>query len=100
MATLAFAFPIALPGCGDVAAVIYLGVVQIGLAYLCLSAAIRKVSAFEATTVLLLEPVLNPIWTWLAFGEFPGAMPLLGGAIILCATLFNAFHQSRTGKTV
>jgi len=44
------------------------------------------VPAFEATTVLLLEPVLNPIWTWIVHGEQPGWAVVLGGATILTAT--------------
>lgn len=29
--------------------------------------------ALETSLLLLLEPVLNPIWAWLAHGERPGA---------------------------
>jgi drug/metabolite transporter (DMT)-like permease len=47
------------------------------------------VPAFEATTILLLEPVMNPIWAWLVHGEKPGPWALAGGAIILSATLVN-----------
>jgi drug/metabolite transporter (DMT)-like permease len=78
--------------------VLYLGVFQIGLAYLLLTRAIRHVTAFEATTILLLEPALNPVWVWLIHGERPGALPLLGGAVILSATLLSAWQQSRVSS--
>ena len=49
--------------------VVYLGVFQIGLAYVCLGGAIRRLPALEVSLLLLLEPVLNPVWTWLIRGE-------------------------------
>ena len=52
--------------------VIYLGVFQIGLAYVFFTQAIRHVSALEASLLLLIEPVLNPIWTWLVHGGDAG----------------------------
>jgi drug/metabolite transporter, DME family len=73
----------------------YLGLVQIGLAYYCLTRAIGHVPAFEATTLLLLEPALNPVWVWLVQGERPAALALVGGAVILSATLVHTWNQSR-----
>lgn len=74
---------------------LYLGVFQIGLAYLFVTSAIRQVPAFEATTVLLLEPALNPIWVWLVERERPTASSIMGGTLILSATLLNAWWQNR-----
>jgi drug/metabolite transporter, DME family len=64
-----------------------LGVFQIGLAYVFLIRGLGHVTALEASLLLLLEPVLNPIWAWLVHGERPGSWSLAGGAIILLATL-------------
>ena len=44
---------------------------QIGLAYLLLTAAVRHVPAFEVSLLLLVEPALNPVWSWLVHGETP-----------------------------
>jgi drug/metabolite transporter (DMT)-like permease len=74
---------------------VYLGVFQIGLGYVFVTRAIRQVPAFEATTVLLLEPALNPVWVWLVQGERPAASSIAGGVLILSATLANAWWQSR-----
>jgi drug/metabolite transporter (DMT)-like permease len=63
----------------------YLGVFQIGLAYVFLTRAVAKMPALDLALVLLLEPVLNPIWTWAVRGEEPGAWTILGGAVILAA---------------
>jgi drug/metabolite transporter (DMT)-like permease len=76
--------------------ILYLGVVQIGLAYWCLTRAIRHVTAFEASTFLVIEPAMSPVWTWLVHGERPGARALLGGAVILSATFVNTWRQSRS----
>ena len=74
---------------------VYLGVFQIALAYWCLTKAIRHVPAFEAATVLLVEPALNPLWTWLVLDEKPGVLACVGGAILLVATGVNAWWQNR-----
>ena len=90
----AMCLPLGLPITGavafDWAALIWLGVFQIGLAYVCLSAGVRHVTALEASLLLLAEPVLNPVWAWLAHGERPGAWPLAGGALIVAATTVRA----------
>jgi len=73
----------------------YLGVFQIGLAYVLLTGAMRHVSAFEASLLLLLEPVLNPLWAWFIHGEKPGAWSLSGGALILLATTIKTMYDIR-----
>ena len=52
--------------------------------------------ALEAATVLMLEPAMNPVWTWFVHGERPGLWSLAGGSVILSATLANTWRQSRT----
>lgn len=72
---------------------IYLGVFQIGLAYVFLTSAIKSVTALEASLLLLVEPALNPIAAWLVHGEVPSFFALLGGGIILGATLFKTYRD-------
>jgi drug/metabolite transporter, DME family len=93
--TLPLALPLPHAGWRNTAVLLYLGIFQIGLAYLFVTRAIRHVPAFEATTVLLLEPALNPVWVWLVQHERPANASLAGGAVILSATLLNAWWQSR-----
>jgi DME family drug/metabolite transporter len=92
----AAALPMALPvASGDLrsgAIVVYLGAFQIGVAYVCVTSAMRHVKAFEANTVLLLEPALNPVWVWMVQGERPGGWALAGGVLILTATLVNTWR--------
>jgi drug/metabolite transporter (DMT)-like permease len=84
-----FAFPLPRATAAEWITLVYLGVFQIALAYVCLSGAIRRLPALEISLLLLLEPVLNPVWTWIIRGEEPGAWTLLGGAMIVGATAIN-----------
>jgi drug/metabolite transporter (DMT)-like permease len=93
--TLPMALPLRSLSFADGAVILFLGAFQIGLAYVCVTRAMRHVTAFEANTVLLLEPALNPVWAWLMQGERPPAMALTGGAIILSATLAHTWLQRR-----
>lgn len=89
------ALPVEGAGWSDLLILLYLGLFQIGLAYVFVTRALGQVPAFEAATLLLLEPVLNPVWTWLVHGEQPGTLALAGGAVILAATLLNTWRQTR-----
>ncbi len=71
----------------DVLIIGYLGAFQIGLAYVFLTRAMRVVPALEASLLLLAEPALSPVWAALVHGERPGTLAILGGALILSATL-------------
>ncbi len=93
--TAPLAFPVARAGAGDLGIVIFLGVVQIGLAYVFLTRGVRYVPALEAALLLLVEPVLNPVWAWLVHGERPGAWALAGGVIILAATVIKTVTEGR-----
>jgi len=94
------ALPIRAVSGADVAVMLYMGIFQVGLAYVLVTRALRHVPAFEANTVLLLEPALNPVWVWMLHGERPGAWALVGGAVILAATLWNAAPLSRGRREV
>jgi drug/metabolite transporter (DMT)-like permease len=82
-----FAFPFEGLSPGNWLIVVYLGVFQIALAYLLVTAGIRHISALEASLLLLVEPVLSPIWVWLLLTELPGRLALLGGAVVVMATV-------------
>jgi drug/metabolite transporter (DMT)-like permease len=88
-ASLPFLFPLEPSSSTDWIVVTYLGVFQIAVAYVLLTRSMRRVGAVETSLLLLLEPVLNPLWAWLLHGERPGALTLLGGTIILVATVLK-----------
>lgn len=83
-------FPVEHAGPKDIAAVLYLGVFQISLAYVLLSAGMRWVPSVAAGTLLLIEPALNPVWTWLVHGERPGTLAICGGVLIMMASAVRA----------
>jgi DME family drug/metabolite transporter len=83
----------------DVLSVIYLGVVQIGLAYTLFTAAMaRGVRSLDAGIVGYIEPVLNPIWVFLVLHERPTQWALLGGAIIVTAVICHTLIEARRGR--
>lgn len=93
--TLPMALPVGSITRSDVLLLVYLGVVQIGLAYILLTRAIRHIPAVEATTVLMIEPAMNPVWSWLVHGETPSPLSLSGGALILAASAVNTWKRAR-----
>jgi drug/metabolite transporter, DME family len=91
--------PMALPlppiGGKDAGVILYLGVIQIGLAYWLLTRGMRRVPAFESSALLLVEPVCNPVWVWFVQREQPGPGVLAGGAIILVSTLARIWSSRK-----
>jgi DME family drug/metabolite transporter len=79
--------PMAIPAVGatslDLAIVFYLGFFQVSLAYVFLTRSLREIPGLEAATLLLIEPVFNPIWTWIIHGEKPAAAAIAGGVLII-----------------
>jgi drug/metabolite transporter (DMT)-like permease len=59
-----------------------------GLALLPLGA--RRVPAAAAALLMLSEPILAPIWVWLAVDETPTRLALLGGLAVLAAVAGQA----------
>jgi drug/metabolite transporter (DMT)-like permease len=79
---------------------IYLGIFQIGLAFLLYSIAIKHVPALEATLIGTLEPILNPLWVFLFIAEMPGKMALLGALIVLAGVVISAITSARVSQPV
>lgn len=73
----------------------YLGVFQIGLAYALLASGLKRIPALEASLLILIEPVLNPVWAWWGHGERPGRVSLAGGVLILATIAARAVLESR-----
>lgn len=92
------AFPVQAAPLSDWLLVFYLGAAQIALAYVFLVRGVRQVPALEASLLLLLEPVLNPVWAWLVHQEVPSNGALAGGAMILAATAVRAATARSAGR--
>lgn len=98
---LAFAMtaPLAVPvgpiDTSDAAVVVYLGTIQIPVAYLLFARGMRRVRALPGSLLMLLEPVLNPVWVWLLHGEAPGPLGVIGGTLVLVAAAIRAVQNVR-----
>ncbi|HSE24604.1 MAG TPA: DMT family transporter [Pyrinomonadaceae bacterium] len=80
----------------DLLSVIYLGVVQIGVAYTFFTIAMaRGVRSLDAGIMGYIEPVLNPVWVFLVLGERPSQWALLGGGIIILAVVVHMLADAR-----
>jgi drug/metabolite transporter (DMT)-like permease len=77
-------------------ALVAFGVLQMGLPYLLFGIGLRTVSPQEAGILTLMEPVLNPIWTYLADGEIPSGATIVGGAILVSVLLARYLPLRRT----
>ncbi len=95
LACLPLALPIGVPRLSDWLLIGYLGIFQIGAAYILVTTAIASVPALEASLLLLLEPALNPVWAWLVHGERPGTLALCGGVTILVATAAKSWADTQ-----
>ena len=75
-------------------AVIFLGVIQVGIAYVFFSIGIKWTSALFACLITATEPVLNPVWVAIVLREYPGPYALVGGAVIvLTIVLYNVWSE-------
>jgi len=85
----------------DAAGVAYLGIVQIGFAYLLFTLAMaRGVRSLDAGIIGYIEPVLNPIWVFLFIGERPSGWAIIGGAIIITSVIFHMLIEAKAKSGV
>jgi drug/metabolite transporter (DMT)-like permease len=76
----------------------YLGIFQIGLAFILFTKGIKHIPALEANLIATLEPVLNPVWVFLFLGERMGRFALFGGLVVLAGVIVSAVGSARTDK--
>lgn len=74
----------------DLWMVSFLGVFQIALAYAFFASGLKRIYAVEASIISMIEPVLNPVWVFIGYGETPSVTAIIGGVIILCAILVRS----------
>jgi DME family drug/metabolite transporter len=76
---------------------LFLGVVQIGLAYALFVRGLEHVPATQASLTGMLEPVANPLWVFLFLGERPSPFAIAGGVVVLAAI---GWHTMTSGEAV
>ena len=83
----------------DTLSVVYLGVVQIGVAYTLFTLGMaRGIRSLDAGIVGYIEPVLNPVWVFLVIGEQPSQWALIGGAIIVGAVIVHTTLKAKEAR--
>lgn len=83
------------PTFSDYGAIAYLGIFQIGLAYILFTKGIAEgVRSLDASIIGFIEPLLNPVWVFLIIGERPSKWAIFGGIIILSAVIFHTLKQN------
>jgi drug/metabolite transporter, DME family len=87
---------VGLIGLKDILAILFLGVFQIGIAYLLFTKGIASgVRSLDASIIGFIEPLLNPVWVFLFVGEKPSNWALLGGTIIIATVAAHTLAQYR-----
>lgn len=77
-------------------AVSFLGIVQIGIAYiLFIKGVTGGTRPLDASIIGFIEPLLNPVWVFLFVGEQPSNWALLGGALIIATVAAHTMAQYR-----
>lgn len=69
----------------EVLFVVILGIFQLGIPYVLYALASRHCSPLACSLIGTLEPLLNPVWVLLFYGEVPGRAALVGAVIVLGA---------------
>ena len=83
----------------SVLAVFLIGVVASGFASALQAKAAPKLSPVEMSMLLMLDPILNPIWVALMVGEVPGRFTFMGMVVVIVCVILNILLSGRKGMT-
>ncbi len=84
------------PTTNDILAISYLGIFQIGVAYILFTYGLAKgVRSLDASIIGFVEPLLNPVWVFLFIKETPSKWAIIGGIIIIGAVIFHTILQQK-----
>ncbi len=72
-----------------------IGPLQMGLPYVMFARGLKYIPPQEAALILLIEPLLNPTWVWLCWGEAISSATAVGGGLILfgLALRYTVFRE-------
>ena len=81
------------------AAVLALGIVQVGGAYILFSIGIRHTQAVTASLITGMEPIMNPLLVAIFYGEQVSALAVTGAVIVVCSILaYNVWLARKKGE--
>ncbi|MBN2618315.1 MAG: DMT family transporter [Spirochaetales bacterium] len=84
----------------SISALLFLGIFQIGLAYVLYSKSMVYLKALDAVLIPVIEPLLNPVWVFLFIGEIPTVTTILGGFFVIASVLLRSLYQSSNKKDI
>src|SRR6476646_2785757 len=77
-----------------------LGIFQIGFSYiLFIKGVTMGTRPLDASIIGFFEPILNPVWVFIFYGEQPSKWAILGGIIIVATVAGHTFVQYRTRRS-
>ena len=80
----------------DLVLLFVLGVVQLGIPYVLYALAASKISPLSCSLIGMIEPLLNPIWVAVFYGEVPGIFALIGGFIVIVSVvIYNVWDEKQ-----
>lgn len=79
--------------------ILFLGVFQLGLAYIIYAKAVQYVSSIDAVLIPIIEPLFNPIWVMIFAKEYPSFQAVIGGIIVLMAIVGRNIILTKSQKS-
>jgi drug/metabolite transporter (DMT)-like permease len=92
------ALPLAVPlsvTAHDLPVIFVFGAGQLGVGLALFVTGVRLIPASHSAILAMLEPILGPIWVWLALAERPAPTVMIGGAIVLASILAKTLVDLR-----
>jgi drug/metabolite transporter, DME family len=71
------------------------GMFQMAIPYVLFAYGLKRIPGHEATGIGLIEPLLNPLWAYLAWGDLPAWWTLVGGLFILLGLAIRYVRPSQ-----
>lgn len=94
-----FGMPMSWQAIGCVAV---LGIFQIGIPYILYALALRGCPPLACSLIAVIEPLLNPVWVALFYGELPSVWALIGGILVIAAItvwcIYNEKHPAAAAQ--
>ena len=77
---------------------LFMGIVQTGLAWLMFTKGIKKTPSLQASFITMIEPVLNPILALLFLGEAMGGLSVVGSAVVIVTVFLHNYLTARQNR--
>lgn len=78
--------------------ILSLGIFQLGMGYLLFANGASLVSPIESALIPILEPLLNPIWVFIFYGEPVSNWAIIGGFTVITSIITKSILDIRENK--